>query len=137
MTRNIFKPNLFDRLEKDGNDDFSLLDEFGPSQFGTDHLLELREQAKQQLAYFGKKLRLSMIVGGLSAGWIFLGLMFFYFGKPLFALSTLGIGAVCLTIFMAMTVLLYKNYGTKGKWEHAQRQIESELRHRASQIPKY
>lgn len=137
MARKIFKPNIFDRLEKEGNDDFALFQEFGADQFGTEHLREMRDQAKEQLEFFGKKLRLSMIIGGLSAGWIFLGLLLMFFRFPNLGLASLGVGAICLTTFMTMTVVLYKNYGSKGDWEHFQRQIESELRHRANQVQKY
>lgn len=137
MARKIFKSNIFDRLEKEGNDDFALFQEFGADQFGTEHLREMRDRAKEQLEFFGKKLRLSMIIGGLSAGWILLGLLLVYLRFPVLGLSSLGVGVVCLTVFMAMTVVLYKNYGSKGEWEHLQRQIESELWHRASQIQKY
>jgi hypothetical protein len=62
------------RLEREGNDDFHLLDTVGATSFKTEDLLEMRQRAHADLERFDRSMRLLMLVGGTSAGWV-LGIM--------------------------------------------------------------
>jgi hypothetical protein len=119
-----------DRLEREANDDFRLLEELGPTQFGTEHLLELRDQIRRQLSVFDRRQRLAMLLGGTAAGWIFLGLVVGQMGWIWLAVLAHGIALLSFIGFAGILVFLKKRYESRGELEHTAREIETELRRR-------
>lgn len=121
-----------DRLEREANDDFLLLEEIGPTPFGTDHLLELREQIRQRLSFFDRRQRLAMLLGGTATGWIFLGLIAGRLGWFWLALLAVALASASLAGFAIVLISLKKRFESRGELEHTAREIETELRRRAA-----
>jgi len=134
-TVNMFRrPQLldfFDRLEREANDDFCLLDELGPAQFSAEHLMELHARVREQLVLFKGRQRLAMIVGTIGAGWGFLAMLFHATGFRWLAFAALGAAALCFAGFLFIVFWQKKRFESKGELEYAQRVIEEELRRRA------
>ena len=49
MFRRKHSTDPFERLEREANDEFRLLDELGPEHFGSEHLLEFRGKVLQEI----------------------------------------------------------------------------------------
>ncbi len=126
------KESPLDRLEREANDDFLLLEELGPEYFGAQHLLELREQLRLRMEQFDRWRRLNTLLGATSAGWIVLGGLFFAFGWTIFASVALTIMGLSLLGFLAGFWLLKWKYQSRGELEFTLRTIEEELRRRAT-----
>jgi hypothetical protein len=124
-------PDLFDRLEREANDDFRLLDELGPAHFSAEHLMELHARVRERLVLFKGRQRLAMIVGVVGAGWGFLAMLFHAIGFRWLAFAALGGGALCFAGFLLIVFWQKRRFESKGELEYAQRVIEEELRRRA------
>jgi hypothetical protein len=124
-----------ERLEREGNDDFLLLEELGPRHFGFEHLLELREQIRERLQIFQRRQRLAMIIGACSSGWIFLAIMARHFDYMWLALAAYSAGALSLIAFLGIVVWQKKQFESKGELEYTRQVIEEELRRRAGKMP--
>ena len=93
MFRRPHQPDVFERLEREANDDFRLLDELGPAYFSAEHLMELHSRVREQLVLFKGRQRLAMIVGVIGTGWTLMVLMFNTIGFSVrtgWAVSTAG-----------------------------------------------
>jgi hypothetical protein len=132
MLNKISFNNAIERLEQIGNDDFKLLHDLGASNFGTEHLIELRHKAQMNLDVFNKKLRFGMLLGGTSAGWAIFGILLLQMKFPFFALIAFSMMSLSLVGFLAIVLLLKKQHESKGELEYNQRVIENELKKRFS-----
>lgn len=131
-----FAETPIERLERECNDDFHLLQELGASSFETAHLLEMHKQAKDNLDNFNRKIRLAMLLGVTSTGWALLGILsggmdFFYV-----ALFAFGMMLLSLVGFAVVLVFLKKRFESKGELVYNQKIIEDELKKRIKQQPK-
>ena len=131
MFRRPHQPDVFDRLEREANDDFRLLDELGPTHFSAEHLMELHGQVRERLVLFKGRQRLAMIVGVIGTGWALLALLLQAVGLRWLALAAFGAAALCFTGFLFIIFWQKKRFESKGELEYAQRVIEEELRRRA------
>jgi hypothetical protein len=127
--------SALDRLEKAGNDDFSLLSELGPGHFGIEHLLELRERSYQRMDQFLSRQKLAMMVGASAAVWIMMAFLSKILNFIWLAFAAFGLGALSLIAFLGLILLQQKLFGTKGELDYTQRMIEEELRRRAGKMP--
>lgn len=127
--------STIDRLEREGNDDFRLLDELGPGHFGLEHLLELREKSRMRIVSFHRRQKLAMTIGAAATGWIALAFVAWYMGYIWPAFAAFGIGAFSFTAFITLVFVQQQQFGTKGNLDYAQRTIEEELRRRAGKMP--
>jgi hypothetical protein len=127
--------SALDRLEREGNDDFRLLDELGPGHFGVEHLLEMREKSFQRIEQFLRRQRLSMMIGGTAIAWIFMGFLAKILDFIWLAFAAFGLGSLSLITFLVLILLQQKQFGTKGDLDYAQQIIEDELRRRAGKMP--
>jgi hypothetical protein len=130
MSNKILFDASIEKLEQIGNDDFKLLHDLGASYFGTEHLQELGERARKNLAVFNKKLRFGMLLGATSAGWALFAIVLLEMRFPFFALFAFGMMSLSLVGFLAIILLLKKQYESKGELEYTQRVIEIELKKR-------
>lgn len=119
-----------ERLEREANDDFRLLEELGPTQFGTEHLLDLRNQIREKLSVFDRRQRHTMLLGGTAAGWVFLGLIVGQMGWLWVALAAHAIAVASFVGFAALLFFQKKQFESRGELEHTAREIETELRRR-------
>ncbi|MBL7774739.1 MAG: hypothetical protein JNK89_01985 [Saprospiraceae bacterium] len=126
------KESPLERLEREANDDFRLLAELGPEYFGAQHLLELREQMRLRMDQFDRLRRLNMLLGGMSAGWILLGVFCLLAGWVLPAQLAFSVTGLCMLGFIAGAWFLKWKYESRGELEFTLRTIEDELRRRAA-----
>lgn len=131
MFRRPHQPDVFERLEREANDDFRLLDELGPAYFSAEHLMELHSRVREQLVLFKGRQRLAMIVGVIGTGWTLMVLMFNTIGFKWLAIAALVASALCFSGFLFVVFWQKKRFESKGELEYAQRVIEEELRRRA------
>ncbi|MBK7938910.1 MAG: hypothetical protein IPJ82_18365 [Lewinellaceae bacterium] len=92
MFRRTPKESPLDRLEREANDDFRLLDELGPAHFGADHLMELHARSRERLAIFRGRQRLALVVGTAATGWILLAFVSNFLKFKWLTLCALGAG---------------------------------------------
>ncbi|MBK8554278.1 MAG: hypothetical protein IPL65_00225 [Lewinellaceae bacterium] len=90
-----------DRLEKEANNDFKLLSDLGPEYFGAEHLVELREAARQRLQLFEKRIRLAMLLAGTGAGWLLLALLSGIFQFRWISLAAYALTGLSISFFWA------------------------------------
>ncbi len=121
-----------DRLEREGNDDFKLLAELGPEQFGIEHLQELRAEARERMAVFEGRRRLSMIIGAVSTGWMVVGVLGGLLQAPWLSLLGYLLAGVGFTMFLGMVVWQKIRFESRGELEYTLQVIEEELRKRAA-----
>ena len=125
------QPDVFERLEREANDDFRLLDELGPAHFSAEHLMELHARVRERLTLFKGRQRLAMIIGSIATSWAMLAILFRLVGFKWLALTALGTAALCFLGFLFIVFWQKKRFESKGELEYAQRVIEEELRLRA------
>lgn len=128
--------DCIERLEREANDELRLLAELGPSEFGYEHLLELRARLRAELTLFGRRQRLAMILGATAAGWVFLAIMLHFFGLVWLALTAAVAAGSAMTGFLALIFWQKKRFESRGELEHALYDIEAELRRRAQHLPR-
>lgn len=131
MFRRKYQPDVFERLEREANDDFHLLDELGPAHFSADHLMELHTRVRERLMLFKGRQRLAMIIGSVATGWTLLAVLFNTVGFKWLALAAFGSAALFFIGFLFIVFWQKKRFESKGELEYAQRVIEEELRRRA------
>lgn len=131
MFRRPHQPDVFERLEREANDDFCLLDELGPAHFSAEHLMELHTRVRERLALFKGRQRLAMIVGVIGTGWVVLALLFQITGFRWLAIGAFAAATLCFMGFLFIVFWQKKRFESKGELEYTQRVIEEELRRRA------
>ncbi|MBU6340241.1 MAG: hypothetical protein KGS48_01995 [Bacteroidetes bacterium] len=127
--------SALDRLERECNDDFRLLDELGPSHFGVEHLLELRERSFARIDQFLRRQKFIMMLGGTAAAWIFMAFIAKLMNYIWLSFASFGLGALSIMAFLALLLLQQKQFGTKGDLDYIQRIIEDELKRRVGRVP--
>jgi hypothetical protein len=132
MVRTKVNESWDKRLEREGNDEFCLLYEVGPGHFGSEHLMEMREQVcarLHQMLYFQ---RINMWVGGSAALWAGGGVVFWYIQQPWLLLAA-AIGLIAsLAGYVAGSVLIRLRFESNGELEYTLNVIDEELRIRAA-----
>jgi uncharacterized membrane protein YGL010W len=119
-----------EKIEREGNDDFRLLDAVGAHEFSTEHLIEMHYEARHRLEQFDRLHRAITLVGATSAGWI-LAFVGAYVAHWKWAAVGAAAGLV-LSIFVFVAglfwlALRFKNRGELDANVHA---IETELTRR-------
>lgn len=136
MFRRLSSPDTFlDRLEREANDDFGLLAELGPTDFGVEHLQELRHYMRLRLEQFDRWRKLNVMIGATAAGWFLLALAAYYIGQNILSLLALSAMSLALLGFLAGVFLLHRRFNSRGELEHTLHTIEDELRRRAGMKP--
>lgn len=120
-----------DRLEREANDEFRLLDDLGPREFSSEHLLELRGRAYERLRRFERLQRLNWMVLASGLGWLMLGLATAFYGYFLLARVAFALVFVTTAAFVAGLWMLQWKFESRGELEGSIRLIEDELRRRA------
>lgn len=123
-----------DRLEREANDDFSLLAELGPEDFGVEHLVELRDRMQWRLARFDRWRRFNLLIGATAGGWLLLGGLAAMAGEGLLARLAFGVMLLSVLAFLAGVWLLKIKFESRGELEYTLRTIEDELRRRAAKL---
>lgn len=123
-----------DRLEREANDDFSLLAELGPEDFGVEHLVELRDRMQWRLARFDRWRRFNLLIGATAGGWLLLGGLAAVAGEGLLARLAFGVMLLSILAFLAGVWLLKIKFESRGELEYTLRTIEDELRRRAAKL---
>ena len=128
------RPPLSDleRLERDSNDDFKLLAELGPEQFGIEHLQELRAESRTRIAVFEGRRRLSMIVGAVSTGWMVLGVLGGFVQLPWLSMLGYLVAGLGFTMFLGLIIWQKVRFESRGELEYTLQVIEEELQKRAA-----
>ena len=121
-----------ERLEREANDDFRLLAELGPEDFGVEHLVELHDQMQWRLARFDRWRRFNLLVGATAGGWLLLGGLSAWAGEALLARLAFSVMLLSLLAFIAGVWLLKIRYDSRGELEYTLRTIEDELHRRAA-----
>lgn len=131
MFRRTPKESPLERLEREANDDFRLLDELGPAHFGADHLMELHARSRERLAIFRGRQRLALVVGTAATGWILLAFVSNFLKFRWLTLCALGAAGLSFAAFLFIVFWQKKRFDSRGELEYTQRIIEEELRRRA------
>ncbi|MBP6825761.1 MAG: hypothetical protein KA165_04280 [Saprospiraceae bacterium] len=131
MFRRPPKESPLERLEREANDDFRLLDELGPTHFGADHLMELHARARERLAIFRGRQRFAMVIGGTAIGWFLLASIANLLNFKWLALGSIAVSALGLAGFLLIVFWQKRRFESRGELEYTQRIIEEELRRRA------
>ena len=132
MIRQRFPVSSLERLEKEANNDFKLLSDVGPEHFGVDHLIELREEARQRLHLFEKRNRLAMLLGGTGGGWLLLAMMSRIFQFKWISIAAYGLTGLSISVFLGIIVLQKIRYESRGELEYTLQTIEAELQKRGA-----
>ncbi len=130
LFRNRHESSL-DRLEKEANDDFKLLQELGPEHFGSSHLLDLREIIRQRLDHFDRAKKILLFLGALSAGCFLGGLVCLVLKWKLMSAIFYSLSILCMLGFLGGVWWLKWKYESRGELMDALMQVEEELRQRA------
>lgn len=130
MQLQLPKFDIFERLEREANDELLLLDELGPTYFGTDHLIELHEILRDRLALAQRRQRFVFAsIGGLVGWAVLAGLArfmgYYWLALGAFGLLTLSAGLLFFVLFRSRHQRLFR-----GHLEYDLRLIEEELRKR-------
>ena len=131
MFRHTLKESPLERLEREANDDFRLLEELGPAHFGADHLMELHARARERLAIFRGRQRFAMVVGGTATGWVLLVCIANLLGFKWLSFAAMGAAGLGFAAFLFIVFWQKKRFESRGELEYTQRIIEEELRRRA------
>lgn len=123
-----------DRLEREANDDFRLLAELGPEDFGVEHLVELRDRMQWRLARFDRWRRFNLLIGATAGGWLLLGGLAAMAGEGLLARLAFGVMMLSVLAFLAGVWLLKIKFESRGELEYTLHTIEDELRRRAAKL---
>ncbi len=123
-------PDIFERLEQEASDELRLLDDLGPQQFDTEHLMELHAKVCEQITLQQKHQRISLSVGAAAAGWVILGAIAFLMGFQILTLAAFGLAAVSLATFLGLLLFSAQRYQTIGHLNSTRHSIEDELRSR-------
>lgn len=130
MFRRKKTPDIFERLEQEAADELRLLDELGPKQFGTDHLMELHAQVCARIGAQQRLQKIALSVGAAGVGWLFLGMLALILQYQIPAFIAFGLSSLCLSAFLGVLLYSTKKYQTKGHLDHTRLSIEDELRTR-------
>lgn len=118
-------------LEKEANDEFRLLNDVGPQHFSAEHLLELREQMRQNIRLFLSRQRLAMVLAGTGVGWVFMAILSGFLQFHYLSIAAYTVSSLCLMAFLAIVFWQKWRFNSKGELEYTMRSIEDELRRRA------
>ncbi len=121
-----------ERLEREANDDFHLLAELGPEDFGVEHLVELRDRMQWRLARFDRWRRFNLLLGATAGGWLLLGGLAAWAGEGILGRLAFGVMGLSLLGFIAGVWVLKIKFESRGELEYTLRTIEDELRRRAA-----
>lgn len=131
MFRRQHQPDVFERLEREANDDFRLLDELGPTHFSAEHLMELHALVRERLVIFRGRQRLAIVIGSTATAWVFLGILSNLFDFRWISFAAFGAAALSFAAFLFIVFWQKKRYESRGELEYTRRIIEEELRRRA------
>lgn len=123
-------PDIFERLEREATDELRLLDELGPKQFSTDHLMELHTQVCARISVQQRLQKIALSVGIAGAGWLLLGMLASMLQYTLPAFVAFVLSSLCLLTFLGTLIYSVRKYQTKGHLSHTRLSIEDELRSR-------
>jgi Flp pilus assembly protein TadB len=130
-------PDFWEKMENEANDDLSLLVEVGPSHFSAEHLLELRQELREQIGTFGRRQRLSMLLGATGAAWFLVAVLAILLQWVWLLISAFVAMLFCMGGFTF--ILLWKKGRPKarlGELEYSLGALEEELRKRSVAYPK-
>ena len=122
--------DIFERLEQEAADELRLLDDLGPQQFGTDHLMELHAKVCEQITLQQRHQRIALSIGAAGTGWVLLGGMALLMGYQILALASFGLAAVSVATFLGLLIFSLQRFQTKGHLDFTRHSIEDELRRR-------
>ncbi len=131
MFRRTPKESPLERLEREANDDFRLLEELGPAHFGADHLMEMHALARERLAIFRGRQRFAMVLGSTATGWVLLAFVANFLSFKWLAFGALGVAGLSFAAFLVIVFWQKKRFESRGELEYTRRIIEEELRRRA------
>jgi multisubunit Na+/H+ antiporter MnhF subunit len=121
-----------DRLEREANNEFGLLAEFGPEVFGGTHLLEMSQTMRQRLRQFERLQRLNMLVGATALLWFAGAMIAIQLKHSLLAQISIFLMLLALVGFIAGVIFLKAKFESRGELEHTLDVIEEELRRRSA-----
>ena len=130
-------PDIFERLENEAANELRLLEELGPQQFGTEHLMELHAEVCAQLGMQQRFQKVAMSIGTAGAGWFLLGAVAYSFGSQLPGVIALCLSSLCLMTYLGIMVYSVRRFQTKGHLDHTRLSIEDELRSRRDRQRKH
>ncbi|MCB9283751.1 MAG: hypothetical protein H6563_06710 [Lewinellaceae bacterium] len=127
---NTHLKKILENIEREAEQDFSLLLSTGPTFFSTSQLLELRGRVLEREALFHRLHGAILWVGALSPCWIALGFIVGSLGWITLAAFVLGLFPLSFLLFLTGAFLLRSWLGTKGDLEHLRLLVEMELSRR-------
>lgn len=126
--------DLFDRLELEAADELGLLEELGPQNFGTEHLIELHALVCTRMILQKRSLNLAIAVGAAGAGWVLLGFLAWSLQTSTLSMAAFILAIVCTLAFAGILARTYMLFGTHGQLIHMRLDIEDELRSRRERM---
>jgi hypothetical protein len=132
MFRQPHAPDPLEQLEREANDDLGMLDELGPAHFGTEHLIELRQELLKRLGLFQRRLHLSMGLAVCAIGWSMVVLYAKIAGLPFWAWTAGAFSALSAAACFFVFFLLKKRSKGKNELEQDLWSVEAELRGRSN-----
>lgn len=132
MFRQPHAPDPLEQLEREANDDFGMLDEFGPAHFGTEHLIELRQELLGRLGLFQRRLHLSMGLAVCAIGWSMVILYAKIADQSVWAWTAGAFAAISAAAGFSVFYLLKKHSKGRNELEQDLWLVEAELRKRSS-----
>ena len=127
---------ILSNIEREAEQDFSLLLSTGPTFFATSQLIELRGRVLEREALFIRLHRANLWVGALSPSWIVVGFILGLMGWIPLAALAFGLFPLSFVLFLAVSFLLKNWLGTRDSLEHMRLLVEMELSRRREHAEK-
>ena len=127
---------LLESIEREAEQDFTLLLSTDPTFFSTAQLLEMRGRVLEREALFHNFRRVLVWAGALSPSWILLGFIFGLLGWIPLASVSFVLFPVSFFLFLGGSFLLQNWLGTRGSLEHMRLLLEMELSRRKERSEK-
>jgi len=130
-------PDFWEKMEKEANDDLNLLVEVGPSHFSAEHLLELRQELREQIGTVERRQRLAMLLGATGAMWFLVAGLAWLLQWAWLLITAFVAMLFCMAGFTFLLLWKKGRPNTRlGELEYTLRTLEDELRKRSIAYPK-
>ena len=119
--------DLYSNLEEWSQNDLNLLAEFGPSEFTTAQLYQLRVGLMDKLVMSDRRYNFLFLTLFCSFGWALFGTGLMVIGLNKLAYPVFGLFTVCTAISSLGMLLLHKTAHNTGHLKHYLEVVQNEL----------
>lgn len=127
MMENSSLHKTLENIEKEAEQDFTLLLSTSPAFFSTAELLEMRGRVRERQDIFTRLQKTNLWFGAIAPSWLLAGFIFGALGWITLATGAFLLFPISILFFLSGVFLLRTWLGTRGNLEHISLLIEMEL----------